>query len=97
MFFISWNKLVFSAFFLFPEINCFFSEIGNKFNARSGQKKNTCFSFGNALPKSNVRTEKKNLVALHCCIKFAVCVVSHQHDNIWHIFSSKKHLMNNWY
>ena len=41
MFFISWNKHVFfSVFFLYPEINCFFSEIGNNPMRALGRKKN---------------------------------------------------------
>ena len=40
-------------FFLSPEINCFFSEIG------AGQEKTHVFFFGNALPNSNARAHLK--------------------------------------
>ena len=36
-----------------------FFENRQKFNARAGQKKNTCFFFGNAWPKSNARAHLK--------------------------------------
>ena len=55
-------------FFLFLEIDCFGNQ--EQFNARTGQKKNTCFSFGNARRKSNARAhlkQKKNIVALLQC------------------------------
>ena len=52
-------------FFLSPEINWFFSEIGNNPMRALARKKTHAF-FGNALPKSNARAhlkQRKNTVA----------------------------------
>ena len=50
-------------FFLSPEINCFFSEIGNN-PMRALGRKNTCF-FGNELPKYNARAHLKQIKKNH--------------------------------
>ena len=44
-------------FFLSPEIDCFFSEIGDNLMPALGRKQNTCFF--NARPKSNARAHLK--------------------------------------
>ena len=62
------NLFFFGIFFLSPEIDCFFSEIGNNQMRALGRKK-TCSFLGNARSKSNacahLKQRKKNIVAIH--------------------------------
>ena len=52
------NLFFFKMFFYLLKLTVFF---GNRqqSHARAGQKKNTCFFWGNARPKSNVRAHLK--------------------------------------
>ena len=50
-------------FFLSTKIKFVFFENRQQVNARAGQKKNTCFFFGNARPKSNARAHLKQIAS----------------------------------